>query len=469
MRHPQELQTIKDKFKNDDEEVYSPYGDLEKASVLQECRIFHDSSAVSASPRRCCTTITKLLHIVAQGEKLSSVEVTDVFFGVTKLFQSSDSGLRRMVYLFIKEVAESCDPSDVIIVTSSLTKDMNSDTDLYRSNSIRVLARIVDAGMLGAIERYVKQAIVDSHPLVSSSALLSAAFLFNSSPEKANIVRRWLNEAQTALQSPHHMVQYHALCLLYLIKSHDRLGVSKLVTQLSKSGSLKSPLATISLIRYTSKLMHDEARESGIGASDGSSELARAGYTFLEGSLRHRNEMVIYEAARAICNLPGVEVSDLSPAITVLQLFLSSPKSTVRYAAIKTLARVSQYAPMAVVKCNDDMELLISDSNRSIATLAITTLLKTGSESGIDRLMKQISSFMTDIGDEYKIAVVNSIRQLCLKYPAKHRVLITFLSNFLREEGGYEFKKSEFFFFDVPAAAALKKRAVITHHYAAAF
>jgi hypothetical protein len=36
-----------------------------------------------------------------------------------------------------------------------------------------------------------------------------------------------------------------------------------------------------------------------------------------------------------------------------------------------------------------DLESLISDSNRSIATLAITTLLKTGSEFSVDRLMKQ--------------------------------------------------------------------------------
>ena len=43
------------------------------------------------------------------------------------------------------------------------------------------------------------------------------------------------------------------------------------------------------------------------------------------------------------------------------------------------------------------MESMISDQNRSIATLAITTLLKTGNESSIDRLMKQISTFMSDI------------------------------------------------------------------------
>ncbi|CAN0579058.1 unnamed protein product, partial [Ectocarpus sp. 12 AP-2014] len=48
---------------------------------------------------------------------------------------------------------------------------MNSSEDLYRANSIRVLSRIIDVTMLGAIERYLKQAIVDKNSLVSSSAL----------------------------------------------------------------------------------------------------------------------------------------------------------------------------------------------------------------------------------------------------------------------------------------------------------
>ena len=66
----------------------------------------------------------------------------------------------------------------------------------------------------------------------------------------------------------------------------------------------------------------------------------------------------------------------------------------------------------------------------------------TGNESSIDRLMKQISSFMTEIGDEFKIVVVKAIRELCIKYPAKHRSMVNFLAAFLREEGGVEFKKS---------------------------
>ena len=94
---------------------------------------------------------------------------------------SDDASLRRMVYLFIKDVAETCNPDDVIIVTSCLTKDMTCDVDLYRGNALRVLVRIVDVAMLGAIERYVKQAIVDSSGQVSSSALVSASHLFISS------------------------------------------------------------------------------------------------------------------------------------------------------------------------------------------------------------------------------------------------------------------------------------------------
>ena len=73
--------------------------------------------------------------------------------------------------------------------------------------------------------------------------------------------------------------------------------------------------------------------------------------------------------------------------------------------------------PLAVTNCNMDMEALIGDANRSIATLAITTLLKTGNEASVERLLKQIGTFMSDIADEFKIVVVEAIRSLCLKFP----------------------------------------------------
>ncbi|GKC10195.1 coatomer subunit gamma-2 [Tanacetum coccineum] len=56
--------------------------------------------------------------------------------------------------------------------------------------------------------------------------------------------------------------------------------------------------------------------------------------------------------------------------------------------------------------------------------------------------MKQITNFMFDIADEFNIVVVDAIRSLCLKFPIKYRTLMNFLSNILREEGGFEYKKA---------------------------
>lgn len=144
--------------------------------------------------------------------------------------------------------------------------------------------------------------------------------------------------------------------------------------------------------------------------------------------------MVTFEAARAITEMNEVTLRELTPAITVLQLFLSSSKPVLRFAAVRMLNKVAMTHPMAVTNCNIDMEGLISDPNRSIATLAITTLLKTGSEGSVERLMKQIQNFLNEIQDENKIVVVEAVRSLCLKYPQKHRTLMAFLSNILREE-----------------------------------
>ncbi|XP_013408926.1 coatomer subunit gamma-2-like, partial [Lingula anatina] len=66
----------------------------------------------------------------------------------------------------------------------------------------------------------------------------------------------------------------------------------------------------------------------------------------------------------------------------------------------------------------------------------------TGSESSVDRLMKQISTFMSEISDEFKIVVVEAIRSLCIKFPRKHGVMMSFLASMLREEGGHDYKKA---------------------------
>uniref|UniRef100_A0A8C7EUU8 Coatomer subunit gamma n=1 Tax=Neovison vison TaxID=452646 RepID=A0A8C7EUU8_NEOVI len=397
----------------------NPFQHLEKSAVLQEARVFNETPI---NPRKCAHILTKILYLINQGEHLGTTEATEAFFAMTKLFQSNDPTLRRMCYLTIKEM--SCIAEDVIIVTSSLTKDMTGKEDNYRGPAVRALCQITDSTMLQAIERYMKQAIVDKVPSVSSSALVSSLHLLKCS---FDVVKRWVNEAQEAASSDNIMVQYHALGLLYHVRKNDRLAVNKMISKFTRHG-LKSPFAYCMMIRVASKQLEEE---------DGSPL-----FDFIESCLRNKHEMVVYEAASAIVNLPGCSAKELAPAVSVLQLFCSSPKAALRYAAVRTLNKVAMKHPSAVTACNLDLENLVTDSNRSIATLAITTLLKTGSESSIDRLMKQISSFMSEISDEFKVVVVQAISALCQKYPRKHAVLMNFLFTMLREEGGFEYKRA---------------------------
>ncbi|KAL3488481.1 adaptin N terminal region-domain-containing protein [Aspergillus germanicus] len=417
---------------------------LDRTSVFQDARLFNTSPI---SPRQCRTLLTKIAVLVFTGEQFPTNEATTLFFGISKLFQNKDPSLRQMVYLILKELANTAE--DVIMSTSIIMKDTAVGSDvLYRANAIRALCRIIDGTTVQGIERLIKTAIVDKTPSVSSAALVSSYHLL---PIARDVVRRWQSETQEAASSSkqstgflgfggssqahaisqsNFMTQYHAIGLLYQMRSHDRMALVKMVQQYGAAGVVKSPAALVLLVRLAAKLAEEDQG------------LRKPMMQMLDGWLRHKHEMVNFEAAKAICDIRDVTDAEASQAVHVLQLFLSSPRAITKFAAIRILHRFASFKPHVVNVCNPDIESLISNSNRSIATFAITTLLKTGNEASVDRLMKQISGFMADITDEFKITIVEAIRTLCLKFPSKQAGMLSFLSGILRDEGGYEFKRS---------------------------
>lgn len=78
----------------------------------------------------------------------------------------------------------------------------------------------------------------------------------------------------------------------------------------------------------------------------------------------------------------------------------------------------------------------------SIFSAFTSYTIQTGNEASVDRLMKQITGFMSEISDEFKVIIVDAIRSLCLKFPTKHIAMLGFLSGVLRDEGGYDFKRA---------------------------
>ncbi|KAF4583075.1 coatomer subunit gamma [Ophiocordyceps camponoti-floridani] len=417
---------------------------VDRTQVFQEARLFNSSPI---QPRRCRILLTKIALLLYTGEKFPANEATTLFFGISKLFQNKDASLRQMVHLIIKELASSAE--DIIMVTSTIMKDTGGSSDaIFRPNAIRALCRIIDATTVQSIERVMKTAIVDKNPSVSSAALVSSYHLL---PIAKDVVRRWQSETQEAAASTKSsggfslgfssssgqmpmnnstMTQYHAIGLLYQMRMHDRMALVKMVQQFGAAGAVKNPAATVMLVRLAAQLAEEDA------------SLRKPMMQLLDGWLRHKSEMVNFEAAKAICDLRDVSDAEVAQAVHVLQLFLSSPRAVTKFAALRILHNFASFKPSAVAACNPDIELLISNSNRSIATFAITTLLKTGNEASVDRLMKQISGFMSEITDEFKVTIVEAIRTLCLKFPSKQAGMLTFLSGILRDEGGYEFKRA---------------------------
>ncbi len=75
-----------------DENQINPWtGD--KSTLLLEARVFNENPL---NAETCCRLLTKILYVLFQGEKFSGDEMTGLFFGVTKLFSSSDARLRRL-------------------------------------------------------------------------------------------------------------------------------------------------------------------------------------------------------------------------------------------------------------------------------------------------------------------------------------------------------------------------------------
>jgi coatomer protein complex subunit gamma len=89
------------------------------------------------------------------------------------------------------------------------------------------------------------------------------------------------------------------------------MALVKLLQQYSQPGVIKSPAATVLLVRLAAKLATDEP------------SMRPTMQTLLDGFLRHKSEMVNFEAARQMINLPDMSDAQGQNVVHVLQLFLT--------------------------------------------------------------------------------------------------------------------------------------------------
>ncbi|KAK6198831.1 adaptin N terminal region-domain-containing protein [Scheffersomyces amazonensis] len=430
----------------------------DKMAIFQECLQQFNASPVNA--KKCRQLLAKLLRLIYYGESFPSQESTTLFFSISKLFQHKDSSLRQLVYLTIKELSSTSD--DILMVTSSIMRDIQGGDIIYKPNAIRTLSKVLDSTTVNAAERLFKNAIVDKNPVISSAALISS---YNLLPNAKDVVKRFTNETLESIQShkqfpsnqfqlhefygsstsklptTSYMYQYHALGLLYHLRNHDKMALMKLITTLSEGSALKNSLSIIQLIRYINKILLDDE------------SLIIHLYPILAGFLKHKSDMVELEASKTLVSLQHLIKDDqFMSIITTLQKLLGVPRTATRFAAIRLINKISTKHPEKIIVVTAELEELINDANRSISTLAITTLLKTmgagtidsGSVGGesVDRLISKMTSLMDEITEDFKIVIIEAIENLALKFPAKHKKLVSFLTDLLRDDGTLPLKTS---------------------------
>lgn len=409
------------RYDEDEEEEVLPFEGLDKASALQECRVFNK---IPLDEERSIQAMIQVLYLMSTGVRLTEAEATDIFFMSTKLMQSNYAKLRRLQYILMKELSPLVEQS--FIASNALMMDIKKKGDSDKSCAIRALYSIMDSSMYNSMDRTIVECMTSRNPNVVTAALVTGIHMSHTQPE---MPRKWATQLNEVMRE-RSKAQYPAIALLHKIRNNDRLSVDRLIED-ATTGRIRSSLAICLVIKMCTELMQDDfANSLGI-------------YKFVV-SMLHRSDMIVFEAAKSICSLRNVSDKELTPVVTVLQLYLSSQNPVLRFAAVFLVNRISTAHPAAVAPINAEMETLALDSNRIIATLAITCLLKTGTEGTIERLLTQLSSgnYMSDLGDELKLTIVDAMRVLNAKFPNKYETLLAFLFRALSDEGSSSLKQS---------------------------
>ena len=103
------------------------------------------------------------------------------------------------------------------------------------------------------------------------------------------------------------------------------------------------------------------------------------------------NDMVLFEAAKSICELAPYLDNPIDAGFSMLQMLAGSTKPVVKYAALKIINKIAYFNSSLVLLCAGELEGMINHSNRSVASLAISALLKTCKPGDIHTLLHDIT------------------------------------------------------------------------------
>lgn len=362
--------------------------------------------------RKCANAIVDLLRVMNEVE-FSEIEVDTSISRTLHVFQSKDKYLRMVCYAFIRQAMHLS--SGAFIAINALINEINSKKDVaMRAESLKLLLQITPTQMLEDTSKYVHQALIEGQSLTLS--LIAPVCLFL--PTQA--IEGWFSSVTWVTSLEKSGPFGNAILLMSRVRPHDNRTLLRIICSTYLKG-----YSAIQALRFIVPFVGTE----------------RSAYDRFESSLRLENtdEGVFIEAVRSIVRLKDVDPGHfVAIAIPGLKTLLSSPRSVTRFAALRSVEVLSGagYKDKLGGLRGEIEEML--NKGKGIALLAMSVLLRIGTEKIADRISKQLPKLMSEMADEQKMSVIDSVGRLCSKFGS--RSWIPVLEKALSDRGTCEYK-----------------------------
>ncbi|KAG5858535.1 adaptin N terminal domain-containing protein [Encephalitozoon hellem] len=380
---------------------------LTERQLLEEMNESLTKSPVST--RSAVKALNNLFYMLST-RRLSEATIRSVYVALLKGFQSKDLYLKLCIYSAIEKMSKLTDEG--LVGINILMNDLNGKIpENTKAMTLRTLFSIVPCEMVYDFRKYINQAFVSTSMARRDMSVVVVYRLLCSNFVQ---VKKWL-EGIDLTGNP--LMDYH---IARFLAQSNRL-------QLSSIENLRGPAGIVGI-----RMAADMLREN--------SEALVIFRKFLNS--KFCDEVVFMEAAKVVSGLSEEYGSQfVDQTIQSLRIFLRSTNMILQFTAMRIISQLAQKYPQKVSVANKEIEDLVSSENKSISMFAITSLLKTGTEETIDRLVNLIPSMVHDMSDGFKKIAIETLESLSGLFESKKALYIDFLGTSLLQKGELEFKK----------------------------
>lgn len=405
--------------------VVKRFDEMKKEIVIQSASQFNNKTVNSI---KCIEILTDLIYLINQGYVFSQQEHENLFFSVTKLFNTKENDLRRTAFLFLKHF--DINPNFGFILIGQLSTFIQGDDKMLKTNSFKIIGGLIDVTTKSMIDNSLKIGISNSNlpSNIISSCILCA---FELTCRGSQLTKQWISEINERLNSSleqENLLAFHTLLLLKELKSNDKIYLIKTFTNISSN--IKGQFATCQLLRYISEVFKKFEIED--------TKQLNSLLSFIESCCSGRaNETITLEAVRVILSIPNVKDKMITLALETLKNLLGSYKKVIVYGALKTLDEVaSKYTQIALDIFIELEKILENQSNNiSFKALALSIFLKVSkslSEQRLERMLKTITEQYILFKEEFKLEIVYISTGISQNDPLKYKIYFQFFTNLLK-------------------------------------